>query len=153
MPIDEALELLEGVPEYLLKTKKLIPRTIEELAEMYKHKFNIEENNNNFDIKFLDEHTDIDGDGSYILVYTIYLKDEKQINKSIRDTVLYDINGSTWQQIENTCNDHFNAQWVRGTYTENILDRGALEEWFNKTEEFILKEIPELEEFVKNYAN
>ena len=42
---------------------------------------------------------------------------------------------------------------LRSVSKLNYYKRFALEQWFYETERFILKEIPELEEFVEKYAN
>jgi hypothetical protein len=161
MPIDDALKTLKEVPEYLLKetlnTPLKFPETIEDLQEMYKNRFSIFEDPSLdwLNIIVLGIHKDIDNNNRYKLEYTFEIGSKKPIKNVTRECTLYCTDGRIWQAVEKDPKRGFNGHKVRGKYLEEYRmdDKIRLGMWFNKTEKHILKEIPELEEFVKNYAN
>jgi hypothetical protein len=158
MPIDDALEQLEGVPERILN--KRFPETIHELARRYKDKFkiNICENSDVLlNIEPLDMYKDIFGKEYFKLIYNFDLGYPLNIPLSnrYRSISLRTNNGLAWQNVNKFEDDLYGNYIVSGRHTRSapVEIKKDLEKWFDKTEAFILKEIPELEEFVDKYAN
>jgi hypothetical protein len=155
MPIDEALEQLKDVPEHILN--KRFPETVDELARIYKDKFKIYTSAKGFfiNVEPLDVYKDIFNKGYFKLRYSFQLK---SLTKSpLRDRgarmFLEAQNGITWQNIEKDPRGNFYDYTVSGRKLNVVTksDKELTENWYRKTEEFILNNIPELEEFVKNY--
>jgi hypothetical protein len=166
MPIDDALETIKGVPEHVLKEPLEIitkfPQTVEELQERYKDKFEITlkiSNTNTRWINIIDANKYSDSNNKFLLCYTIGIDkpledlDKKGRTVIIRESRHYALKGAYynyydgfWRYIHEGCmytNDEINK-----LNTDKIKD---LKKWFSKNEDFFLKEIPELNEFVKNY--
>jgi hypothetical protein len=163
MPIDEALELLEGAPDNILKEPLEIPirisETIEELQEKYADKFKIckDEDTNWLNIESLNNsHKDIRNEGNYKLEYSIDLSNPANyLTNCWKMLHLMDKKDIIWQSVFYAPKIGFIEFVTLGMKfrRDNIGDfeKMKLEKWFKETEEFITKEIPELEEFVKNY--
>jgi hypothetical protein len=161
MPIDDALDLLKGVPDYVLKEMPKIitriPETIEDLQEMYKNKFRIfkdKMHNGWLNIQSLTyDYRDLDNAGGYALQYTCNLKEVGQLNERERGVILRN-SFDFWQSAFRN-KDYFYKFLIRNGSMRSVeeADKIRLEKWFDEGEAFILKEIPELEEFVKQYAN
>jgi hypothetical protein len=153
MPIDDALESLEGVPKHLLKTY-LIPTTIEELQEMYEDKFEIYTGDGNSwwkSIKLLNQNNrDINGNVRKTLLYSFNLTSEP-LKRRVRCLELFDNRDDDVQLIYKD-NDLFRSPSIMYKTENNNKTKKDIEEWFDKTEKLILKSIPELEEFVEKYA-
>jgi hypothetical protein len=157
MPIDDILATLEGVPEHMIKEplelKFKIPETLEELQEMYSDKFNIYNDIMDKDwicIRFLQQnYKNIEGEGSYKLEYGFNIK-VSNLLANCRCIHLYDEDDFPRQYVYKNKHDFYDY-FVENSY--EISDKDNLEKWFDKSEEFFLNEIPELEEFVKQYAN
>jgi hypothetical protein len=153
MPIDDLLAELEGVPDHMLKEPLKIPKTIKDLQEIYpdykisKYAYgtntlsiiSTETNKNNTD-------------------YVIDLKgDEEKLHERNRCVFLIDKGESVYQAIKyNIDSDFWQYIYEYKTYNSDEVPKDIkeyLEKWLEETDESILKEIPELEEFVKQYAN
>jgi hypothetical protein len=160
MPIDEALANLEGVPEYLLKetldNPLTIPKTIEELQEMYKDNLNISIYKHNpifLGISFNEL-------SEYKLEYIVrlnYINSRTPLQESTRAVFLIDKDDGIYQSIKCGSSEGFWEyidEYMK--YLPHNVDEGikkTLEKWFHEVEDKVLENIPELEEFVKNYAN
>jgi hypothetical protein len=158
VPIDDALEQLE-VPNVMEHLNPLIPKTVEELAEKYKHKFKIKKDQ---ELEWLiitvlgNIYKDIYGEGEYTLIYDLELNGKESLFDVTRACHLSAgndyYNYTSWQSMEKS--DYEFADYTVGKNKidkSNLSDKIKLEKWFDKTEKFILKSIPELEAFVKNY--
>jgi hypothetical protein len=166
MPIDDALETLEEVPEYALKEPiSNVPETIEELQEKYNHKFIIENDKKTegyINISTLkNNYKDIIDNNQGVILYSVMIASGDYgegipIKERDRYMILLknctDNDEDALQFIHKSENNNFEHHDVKETHLSESF-KSILEKWFNETEAFILKEIPELEEFVKNYAN
>jgi hypothetical protein len=156
MPIDDALELLEGAPNHILK-KPLeipltIPKTLREFQKMYADKFNINiYGNHNINFSYNKNESKIE----YILILNekmsierrskfIFLRNEKGLGEVKKGIKFQPKIGTFEYVLENTAYEP--KQLGKETKKE-------LREWGKDVEKYILKEIPELEGFVKKYAN
>jgi hypothetical protein len=163
MPIDDALGELEEVPEHVFKEPLeiplIIPETIEELAEMYKDKFEIISRFNNYITITHKEkkYSDIVSQGEYNLGYVIKIESNNLIECNT-NIYLFDSDSDIVQRVSRNVKDgqinykhrHLNEGF--GTVLSTGKKR-VLEDWFLKTDKFILESIPELKEFIKKYAN
>jgi hypothetical protein len=158
MPIDDALEKLEGVPEHVLsKLPKLkIPEDIEELRIKYANKFKIYENHEDEDwleIETLEsDYKDIYGERRHRLQYSHRFGKKEYAGDPLKCAYLCN-DSSVWQSVYCITEDHYTRYIIQNNFksTPSETEKIKLEKWFKETEKFFLENIPELEEFVKNY--
>jgi hypothetical protein len=155
MPIDNALAELEDVSEELLKSYLVIPKTIEDLQEMYKNRFKITKSHIDPSwLKIISKNIMSD-----YTEYNFCLNSIEELGKPIskRSKAVFLKN---WQNLTVKNGIRYNSDegyfyWKDGHfYQSEELDektKAELKKWKEKSEKYILKQIPELEKFVENY--
>jgi hypothetical protein len=178
MPIDDALETLEGVPEYVLenipKIELIIPKTLAELEEKYSdyYKFWINKLEKDYELRVLpnQKYKDILNTNTFELQYVCNIYDNKEVPFEERKkfVILYHDNTHETRQsahisknkfrkymlqsvTHNSWTDDFRDETPENIRKLNKSEKKSLRDWFYKTEESILKDIPELKEFIEKY--
>jgi hypothetical protein len=160
MPIDDALGELKDIPEHLLKEPvSTFPKTIKELQKMYEDKFKIYVDSDesiwlNIEDKYA-KHKDVIKRGGYSLGYSIDIKRDKgaPLKNCIKTVYLFN-NLGVFQRVFKKNDEFRNHAYERLELPDHKFSsmKLVLEEWFDESEEFFLKELPELNDFVENYS-
>jgi hypothetical protein len=158
MPIDDALGEIEGVPEYILKESfeimRKFPETTEELQEMYKDKFVFEFDFDNHWVSIAsikDDFKDINNVRSFVLHYEFEIIPDDDPFNGIKTISLHQKDNIHQSLLKDS--NGFDCYLVNGKGDFSEYYDTNLEEWFEKMEQFIKEQVPELEEFVRKNAN